>query len=689
VAMDATVAEEQGDRDELLDERLRLLTLLAMWCHRLRHGAALATLDPAAPCHDVRKAIPAFVELCELALERGDLELALRMETYSRACALRYRTTGHRLYPDPQNSGAQLTAPPYTSIGGGQIRPDRAGNADFLRDLAASPFRHPALIARFADLRWEAGRYAADARVAFAAYLALDARAGDDMVARATFLDRATELATHRETGLGASERRQVIRRVFAALRALVWDGKARNGLSIRILLGAAERLATHDGAPARLRAILPALLEPAIASFAASADPNTETLHYELLRLGVGLADRHGDDRARSLARSRVARQCEATVRHLAPTRPLEALAALQRAIFWAGQAGDRALLEHLGRLSVPLVDAARAGIVPRRFDLAVPQPFHPVPRIAALLALPVEGALAAIGAGGQLLSIVAPMRATIAGLRPKLVSLTLPTLTVATGRILGATGGADGDGAGTLDDQEVSLYVANRDFGMLIVGGYLDSAEERGDLDADVLFAFLARGPLLGGAPALTGSPALLRAGLERYFDGDYASAVHLLVPQLEATLRHLAHLVGGPIVSTRQGTTQALTIGTVLDDPDVGALLGEDRAAFLRTLLVDPRAENLRNDVAHGLIDAAQCDRAMAQRVLAAFLLLHPVAAQAAAPVAIAQSATPHPAPVPSATSTVAMPTPTSAAAPSGTGPSPMSSPIAGGDGSTATS
>lgn len=92
-------------------------------------------------------------------------------------------------------------------------------------------------------------------------------------------------------------------------------------------------------------------------------------------------------------------------------------------------------------------------------------------------------------------------------------------------------------------------------------------------------------------------------LRAGLF----GDFVSATHLLIPQLENGLRRfMEQQLGKPMVSHRDdGTQMARMLDRLLSMPELAELLGEDIVFDLQGLLVRQEASNLRNRVAHGLV------------------------------------------------------------------------------------
>lgn len=95
------------------------------------------------------------------------------------------------------------------------------------------------------------------------------------------------------------------------------------------------------------------------------------------------------------------------------------------------------------------------------------------------------------------------------------------------------------------------------------------------------------------------------LLKTGFQRMLDGDYISALHVLIPQFEACLREMFN--GGGIATTviKAGVVQHEQVMTeFLLREEVKEALGEDFHAYICTVMISQDGWNLRNDIAHGL-------------------------------------------------------------------------------------
>jgi hypothetical protein len=85
------------------------------------------------------------------------------------------------------------------------------------------------------------------------------------------------------------------------------------------------------------------------------------------------------------------------------------------------------------------------------------------------------------------------------------------------------------------------------------------------------------------------------------------EYDVVVHLLAPQLEHALREVLIRHGEIVYSTSTSGVQSLfSVEKVLEHPKMTKILGEDLVFVLDTVLAERLGANLRNTVAHGIID-----------------------------------------------------------------------------------
>lgn len=99
-------------------------------------------------------------------------------------------------------------------------------------------------------------------------------------------------------------------------------------------------------------------------------------------------------------------------------------------------------------------------------------------------------------------------------------------------------------------------------------------------------------------------------LFAGYER----DFVTAIHLLIPQIEHMVRvHLKQAGAKTTNLDRNGVENELGLSTLMEMPEAEQVFGTDLSFELRALYCDPMGPNLRNELAHGLLDEAGCQTA----------------------------------------------------------------------------
>lgn len=92
---------------------------------------------------------------------------------------------------------------------------------------------------------------------------------------------------------------------------------------------------------------------------------------------------------------------------------------------------------------------------------------------------------------------------------------------------------------------------------------------------------------------------------------YDGDFVTALHLLVPQIEHMVRtHLKQ--AGALTTTldAEGIETENGLSTLMALPETEDVFGKDLVFELKVLFCDPFGNNLRNELAHGLLDDGDC-------------------------------------------------------------------------------
>ena len=120
-------------------------------------------------------------------------------------------------------------------------------------------------------------------------------------------------------------------------------------------------------------------------------------------------------------------------------------------------------------------------------------------------------------------------------------------------------------------------------------------------------------------GSAFVPLGREAIFSRGLHAGFIGDFLVSVHLLIPQIENSIRHLLQQ-RGVITSylNSEGIQDEKDINTLLYLPELKEILGEDMLFDLQCILVERVGSNMRNRMAHGLLDETGFSGAIAEYV-----------------------------------------------------------------------
>lgn len=112
----------------------------------------------------------------------------------------------------------------------------------------------------------------------------------------------------------------------------------------------------------------------------------------------------------------------------------------------------------------------------------------------------------------------------------------------------------------------------------------------------------------PYLHASPFVPpGREQLFARGLFAGFDGDFLIASHLLIPQIENSIRYVLLQRGdvNPVKLKPDGIDEQKTFGALLALPETVGTFGEDLVFDLRAVLDHRLGPNLRNGLAHGLL------------------------------------------------------------------------------------
>jgi lysyl-tRNA synthetase class 1 len=101
------------------------------------------------------------------------------------------------------------------------------------------------------------------------------------------------------------------------------------------------------------------------------------------------------------------------------------------------------------------------------------------------------------------------------------------------------------------------------------------------------------------------------LLLQGARAWCEGDNVKAMHVLVPRIEHAVRSIAGQLGKSVTKAHpkvKGASAAINMGNILNSNEITEALGPDMSIYFLGLYADPPRLNIRNELAHGLLNLA---------------------------------------------------------------------------------
>lgn len=117
------------------------------------------------------------------------------------------------------------------------------------------------------------------------------------------------------------------------------------------------------------------------------------------------------------------------------------------------------------------------------------------------------------------------------------------------------------------------------------------------------------------------------VIKRSLELYFNGDFLVFCHLIIPQIENVICNIVTLSGSSVLRPQRSGIgfQLKTLDELLRDASISEVLTENGAYYLRLVLTDQRALNIRNLLCHGILPPESFDVHVANRLLHVLILL----------------------------------------------------------------
>jgi hypothetical protein len=480
-----------------------------------------------------------------------------------------------------------------------------------LRELAPT-ITDPEMRARVCDLVWTVKRGNPDiARMAVSAYLesAIALEDPEHWVVCEERMRRAIRLARSLGGG-GTAEFRQAIAHVEAVLAK--YDGEDPSFLSCRLM----ELLQqVKQGEPAKYAALA--------AKAAARAESNSEfrrARHYwECAAEWHSIAkDTAQKDAALVAAAETYVKEAEEAAKGPPERSPnIHASGSLQRAIQALRRVGSPPAVERANALYLRLVDHQKKSVA----ELITAQ--HKVDltdlhRIAenAVSGRSIDDALVSIAslvkpaAKAELRSRVEKMNSA----NPLMFFMGMTKLTN-TGKIMAERPGFESSEEARERATVAEMYSQAKHNRWFIAQGYLVPAilkvREEHAVRMEDFYRIAASSMFVPQGRELT-----FAKGLYAGFRGDLIVSTHLLIPQIEESIRGFLS-ARGVITSgfNRQNLQNEHDLNTMLIKDEMKLLFDEDTVFDLRGLLIEHHGENLRNFMAHGMLNDLELDSAAA--------------------------------------------------------------------------
>lgn len=117
------------------------------------------------------------------------------------------------------------------------------------------------------------------------------------------------------------------------------------------------------------------------------------------------------------------------------------------------------------------------------------------------------------------------------------------------------------------------------------------------------------------------------IIEKGIDFYFAEDFISSCHVLIPQIEHAICNMAIKVGANALRMQRSGNGYMVqlMDKLFGIEEIKNILGSDQVFYLRTLLTEQRGMNLRNLLCHGLVNPLYFNRAKADRIIHALLLI----------------------------------------------------------------
>lgn len=105
--------------------------------------------------------------------------------------------------------------------------------------------------------------------------------------------------------------------------------------------------------------------------------------------------------------------------------------------------------------------------------------------------------------------------------------------------------------------------------------------------------------------------GRERIFQSAIGMFLRGEYYEAMHIMAPQMENLFRNIAKEIGGLTVTLgNDGSSMEKALSSILSLPEMVECYDNDILFIFKGLLNEQAGANIRNEVAHGIIDEKTC-------------------------------------------------------------------------------
>ena len=155
---------------------------------------------------------------------------------------------------------------------------------------------------------------------------------------------------------------------------------------------------------------------------------------------------------------------------------------------------------------------------------------------------------------------------------------------------------------------------------FQSIFLNPLLIEAFNKNKINKDKILTFLNKVPIIDKTQF-----HIIKKALDSYFKKDFLVFLHLIIPQIENTIRNFLEFNGGTVLKQKNKAYQLKTFEELLRDNIIKKYYSEDFSIYFRALYTDHRSWNLRNNICHGITEKYFFTETTANRVLHSLICL----------------------------------------------------------------